>query len=162
MKDYYVKFNKKNSQLNIKLIQQASPEDFKKYSTLYKYNKESVELLEKVYFSPENVEILQNRIIDYVYKKSSKKILIGNQDTNDLFVIMKKIFNNHGRSPVCENKIKYYVSYLNDTLINFVGVKVLANATQHVDYIKEISEPRKILELPKNVSKRRSILPSNF
>ena len=50
MKDYYVKFNKKNSQLNIKLIQQASPEDFKKYSKLYKYNKETAELLEKVFF----------------------------------------------------------------------------------------------------------------
>ena len=73
MKDYYVKFNKKNSQLNIKLIQQASPDDFKKYSKLYKYNKETAELLETVFFSPENVEILQYRIIDYVYEKSSKK-----------------------------------------------------------------------------------------
>jgi hypothetical protein len=162
MKDYYVKFNKKHSQMNVKLIQQASPEDFKKYSKLYNYNKETAELLEKVFFSPENVEILQNKIIDYVYEKSSKKILIGYQDSNDLHVIMKYIFNNHGRNTICESKVKQYIAYLNDKLINYVGIKVFTNAKQHIDYIKEISKPRKILALPKNVSKRRSIYPSNF
>lgn len=162
MKDYYVKFNKKNSQLNIKLIQQASPDDFKKYSKLYKYDKETAELLETVFFSPENVEILQYRIIDYVYEKSSKKILIGYQDSNDLHVVMKYIFNNHGRNTICESKVKEYIIYLNNRLINYVGLKVFTNAKQHIDYIKEISQPRKILELPKNVSKRRSIFPSNF
>ena len=49
MKDYYVKFNKEHSQMNVKLIQQAS-QDFKRYSKLYNYNKETAELLEKVFF----------------------------------------------------------------------------------------------------------------
>ena len=162
MNDYYVKFNKKHSQMNIKLIQQASPEDFKKYSKLYKYDKKSADLLEKVFFSPENTKIIQNRIVDYVYTKSDEKIIIGYQDEEDLFVIMKYIFNNYGRGPTCENNIRDYVSYLNDALINFVGGKVLTNAKQQIDYVKEISGPRKIMDLPKNVSKKKSIFPSNF
>ena len=75
---------------------------------------------------------------------------------------MKYIFNNHGRNTICESKVKQYIAYLNDKLINYVGSKVLTNAKQHVDYIKEISKPRQILALPKNVSKRKSIFPSNF
>ena len=59
---------------------------------------------------------------------------------------MKYIFNNHGRNTICESKVKEYIIYLNNRLINYVGLKVFTNAKQHIDYIKEISQPRKILE----------------
>ena len=113
MKDYYVKFNKKHSQMNVKLIQQASPEDFKKYSKLYNYNKETAELLEKVFFSPENIEILQHRIIDYVYELDdtlSKVVLVGHNPAFTLAANTLGKLSLNNISTACWVRIKFIES----------------------------------------------------
>ena len=49
-------------------------------------------LLGTVYFSSENIEILQNAIRAQVYEKSNKKYIIDKQDSDQLKIIMRAIY----------------------------------------------------------------------
>jgi len=54
--------------------------------------------LTKRFYSQENVNQLQNKLIEGVYIQSNKKIIIGKQNDNELYVIMKRVFLQYGKN----------------------------------------------------------------
>ena len=52
-------------------------------------------MVSNVYFSADNIQIVQNGIRAGVYKKSNKRFIIGPQDLDTLKIIMRSIFLQH-------------------------------------------------------------------
>jgi len=152
MSDYYPKFNKEDIKKNPKLIFQMSPDNFNKFSS--KLKEGDFGLLKKVFFSPENINILQKQIILDVFEKSEKNILIPEQDYKQLEIAMKYAYYTYGNNLPTE--IKEQVDELNKITTYEVSKDILTLTKQHLKYIDEISNPRELLDLPVNVKKRRN------
>ena len=58
--------------------------------------------LSNLFFSGENVNHLQNKLIEGVYLKSNKKIQISRQNNDELYIIMKSIYLQYGKK--CKSK----------------------------------------------------------
>lgn len=54
--------------------------------------------LSKTFFSKKNVTLIQDKLIEGVYLKSNKKIIISRQNDDELYVIMKSIYLQYGKS----------------------------------------------------------------
>ncbi len=154
-KDYYTKFNLKNAQKNPNVLLQASPDDFKKYNNKFKQSENTENKLHMIFFSEENMDILQKQLILYVFEKTKKQVLVPKQDPLSLKMVMKYFYNEAAQ--FLDEDFTGQIQKLNNLVAYHIGGKMLTMANQHVKYIEEISNPRKLLPLPKNVNKTRNL-----
>jgi len=75
------------------------------------YGIQETSVLNQLFFSKKNIEIIQNMIRYNVYEKSEKKYVIDKQSDIELEIVMRSIYLQH--SPNLPNKIKEQISYLN-------------------------------------------------
>ena len=111
--------------------------------------------LELIYFSDENIELINKQLILSVYKNSNKTYKIGNQSTIALTIVMRYIFIEFSKNLLFD--IKNQIKELNCRVINELVPKILTEVSQRINYLKEINAPRKILEYPVNVHKSKSL-----
>lgn len=154
-KDYYTKFNLKNAQQNPSVLLQASPDDFKKYNNKFKQKEDTENKLHMIFFSEENMEILQKQLILYVFEKTNKQVLVPRQDPLSLKMVMKYFYNEAAQ--FLDKNYREQIEKLNNLVTHHIGGKMLTMANQHVKYVEEISNPRKLLPLPKNVNKTKNL-----
>jgi hypothetical protein len=154
-KDYYTKFNLKNAQSNPNVLLQSSPDDFKKYTQKFKQTGDTEKRLNLIFFSEENVEIIQKQLILYVFEKTNKNILVPRQDPLSLKIVMKYFFNEAAR--FMGTNYTEQVAKLNNLVTHHIGKGMLVMARQHVKYVDEISKPREMIPLPINVNKTRNL-----
>lgn len=89
-------------------------------------------LLSTMFFSGENMNILQNTIKKGVYDKSNKQFVIGNQNCDELKIIMRSIYLQH-----CNNlpvDIKFQVEQLNNLVTNYAITQVYKEAIGYMKY----------------------------
>ena len=67
-----------------------------KFEKMTGNNQESV--LSNLYFSQENVDYLQTEVISRVYDKTNKKHIIGRQSEDELIIVMRSIYLQHGKN----------------------------------------------------------------
>jgi len=106
--------------------------------------------LTRLFFSPQNIEAIQNSIRYYVYKLSDGQI-ISNQSPDELFIVMRSIllqFGNFVNSDVV-NEIKR----LNQKVINTCSEKVSSQLEQYEFYIDDLQKLPTPLENPHYVNK---------
>jgi hypothetical protein len=154
-KDYYTKFNLKNAQSNPNVLLQSSPDDFKKYTQKFKQSSGTENKLNLIFFSEENVEIIQKQLILYVFEKTKKTILVPRQDPLSLKIVMKYFYNEAAR--FLDADYTGQIIKLNNLVTQHIGKGMLVMARQHVKYIDEISKPRNLIPLPINVNKTRNL-----
>jgi len=154
-KDYYTKFNLKNAQKNPSVLLQASPDDFKKYNNKFKQSENTENKLHMIFFSEENMDILQKQLILYVFEKTNKQVLVPKQDPLSLKMVMKYFYNEAAQ--FLDKNYTEQIQKLNNLVTHHIGGKMLTMANQHVKYVEEISNPRKLLPLPKNVNKTKNL-----
>jgi len=158
-KDYYVKFNLKNAQKNANVILQASPDDFKRYSNKFKQNKNTENKLHSIFFSEENMELIQKQLILHVFEKTSRQILVPRQDPLSLKMVMKYFYNEAAQ--FLDYNYTDQIRKLNNLVTHHIGKGMTTMAKQHVTYVKEISKPRELIPLPTNVNKTRNLPGQN-
>jgi hypothetical protein len=121
-------------------------------------------ILEELFFSDKNIEILQRQLIMKVYKDSSQKYLIPYQNHKSLDIIMKYIFNDQAKHLPYDNKNQ--VKELNEKVIREIYPTILNNLKFRDHYLNEINGPRKIDQLPVSTSIRGSntlpAIPNTF
>jgi hypothetical protein len=105
-------------------------------------------VLSRVYFSHRNIDNLQQKIIDTIYNESKGKLSIGKQSANELKIIMRSIYLEHSKNVEC--KIQEQVSQLNKLVLNYCVKNIMVNATQYVNYIRELKKPTEIMDNPSN------------
>jgi hypothetical protein len=107
--------------------------------------------LEKTFFSKENINLINKYLILSVYTNTNKQFLICPQKEGDLIIVMRYVFIEYGRNLPFD--IAGQIKDLNCTVVGEILPNIITNATQRVDYLDEINNPRKIIPLPVNVHK---------
>ena len=94
-------------------------------------------ILSTVYFSSDNIQVIQNGIRAGVYKRSNGQYLIGPQDCDTLKVIMRSIFLQYSANK--PSNIKEQISELNKLVLNFCIQQVYSEAQGYINYINDVS-----------------------
>jgi hypothetical protein len=104
-------------------------------------------MLATVYFSAENIQIVQNGLRAGVYKMSSDKYVIAPQNIDTLKVIMRSIFLQYAEYDM--NNIKNEVSRLNKLVLDYAVPSVYNEAVGYMKYCEDQSTLVVPLELPR-------------
>jgi hypothetical protein len=103
-----------------------------------------------IFFSDNNVNLLQMGIYNKILNISAGKYNIGRQSDTDLKIIMRSIYFQYGKNT--PNNIKEQVLDLNTRVIDWCVPEILSNIKQSDKYIMDIST----MPIPLD----RSILPT--
>ena len=114
--------------------------------------------LTDVFFSKGNIDIINKQLILAVWKQSNKKYLIRQQDDRAMLIVMRYIWINDAKH--LNFKIKEQINELNCKVVSEILPNVITNIEQKMGYLRDISRPLQLMELPKNVNKLDRALPS--
>jgi len=113
--------------------------------------------LENIFFSDQNIDIINKLLILTIYNMSNKKYKIAEQSKEKLLIVMRYIFIEYAKH--LPYNIKNQVLELNYLVINNIIPDIITNITQKLEYLKTIYCRNELLELPEKV-KQKQILPS--
>jgi hypothetical protein len=108
--------------------------------------------LSKVYFSKENIQILQNGLRAGVYNISDGKYIISPQDCDSLKIIMRSVFLTHA-SNQCDN-IRQQIANLNKIVLDYCIPRVYSEVKGYLKYLYDVSTLAVPLDTPKLESQR--------
>lgn len=93
--------------------------------------------LNQAYFSPENVDFVQQLIREDVYNRSGKQHIIGKQSEIELKIVMRSIYLQYSKN--LQDDIQGQIIELNKLVINACVPKILMNIEQYLGFKKSIS-----------------------
>lgn len=118
-------------------------------------------LLENVFFSDENIQLINRQLIYMVWKTTNGEFKINSQSKEKLLIVMRYIFIEYAKHLPYD--IKGQIGELNCRLVSDVLPNIITNLQQHVGYLKDIDKIREPLPLPintKNANRMLRTLPS--
>lgn len=115
-------------------------------------------LLEKFFFSNENIDLINKLLILTIFKKSGGDILIAPQSNESLIIVMRYIFIEYAKH--LPYNIKNQILELNYKVVNDIIPNIITNITQKIEYLNILDKPRELVPLPINVNKNNKNLPS--
>jgi hypothetical protein len=104
--------------------------------------------LSQVYFSAENIQIIQNALRAGVYKMSGDQYIIAPQNVDTLKIIMRSIYLQYAEH--YENDITGQVRRLNQLVLDYAVPSVYNETIGYVKYCKDQSTIVVPLELPRH------------
>lgn len=113
---------------------------------------ESMSTVSQVFFSDENVDLLQKKIILETYRKTS--VRIPPQSTDRLVVVMRYVHATYAKH--LPDNIRAQITELDNLVVSLVLPDIVTAVEQITEYEKVIGGHREILETPLNVSRRAS------
>lgn len=114
------------------------------------------------FFSPQNIKIIQNAIRYEIWRRSNQKHLIGEQNETELGIIMRAIYLQYGKN--LPTNIREQVEELNNMVIETIVPKVLVQIDQYLSYLRDISQPYRIMNTPQstNIAGTKSFSMARF
>lgn len=112
----------------------------------------SESLLSRVFFSIENIDIINKMIVMEIYNKTNKKYLINFQDEKNLMLVMQYVWSNYGRN--MDTNIKEQIRCLNKRVLNETMEDIMTFVKQQEDYLIDISTDLEPIPLPENTRTR--------
>ena len=93
--------------------------------------------LSDAFFSGQNIQALQNGLRAGVYKRSNKQYLIGEQNSDELKIVMRSIFLQYSRNEV-EN-IPSQIAALNRLVLDYAVGQVYGEVEGYMKYKQDAS-----------------------
>jgi hypothetical protein len=93
--------------------------------------------LSQVFFSEQNIQIIQNGIRAGVYKKSNGQYTIGPQDCDSLKIIMRSVFLQYSANQ--PNNISEQITELNKIVLDYCIQQVYSEAQGYMTYVNDVS-----------------------
>lgn len=93
--------------------------------------------LSQVFFSEQNIQIIQNGIRAGVYKKSNGQYVIGPQDCDSLKIIMRSVFLQYSANQ--PNNISEQITQLNKIVLEYCIQQVYSEAQGYMTYVNDVS-----------------------
>jgi hypothetical protein len=93
--------------------------------------------LSDVFFSQQNIQIIQNGIRSGVYQRSNGQYTIGIQDCDSLKIIMRSVFLQHSANK--PDNIPEQIHELNKIVLNYCIQQVYSEAEGYMKYIYDVS-----------------------
>ena len=94
-------------------------------------------LLSSTYFSNINIQSLQDQIRQGVYDRSNGNFKIGEQDCDELKIIMRAIFLEHSKN--LPTRIEDQIKELNKKVLYFAVDQVYQSAISYLKYLRDAS-----------------------
>jgi hypothetical protein len=116
--------------------------------------------LGEVFFSPDNINRLQNKIKKSVFIETKGKYKLQiDQNESDLLIVMRAVYIQDSYN--APYRIIHQVKELNEKVINRILPDMISNIKQNEEYLNVIDKPMDPIPLPVNVSRAgRLSLPS--
>jgi len=105
-------------------------------------------VLAQVFFSAENIQIIQNGLRAGVYKMSNNKYIIAPQNIDNLKIIMRSIYLQYAEH--YETDITGQVERLNTLVLDYAVPSVYGEATGYAKYLEDQSTLVVPLQLPQH------------
>jgi|UniRef100_A0A6C0IMQ7 hypothetical protein len=105
-------------------------------------------VLSQLFFSADNIQIIQNGLRAGVYKMSNSEFLIGPQNIDNLKVIMRSIYLQYAEYD--PNQITEQIRRLNKLVLDYAIPTVYKEAVGYNNYVRDQSTLVVPLEMPKN------------
>jgi hypothetical protein len=115
-------------------------------------------VLAQVYFSAENMQIIQNAMRASVYKLSGGKINIPNQNVDNLKIIMRGIYVEYAEH--YPKDIKGQVEHLNQLVLDYAVPQVYSEAVGYFQYL--VSQSTLPLPIERPLPNDRTYKPLEF
>ena len=96
----------------------------------------SVNSLNSAFFSPANVQIVQNKIRREVYDRSHGDFLIDEQSVDELLIVMRSMYLQYGKNQ--PTNIAGQIEELNQIVAEWSVPKILAECSMHKTYLHDI------------------------
>lgn len=106
--------------------------------------------LNQAFFSPENVQIIQNLIRRNVYDATPEKCVIDPQSTDELLIIMRSMYLTYGRNEPF--KIREQIEELNKRVSDWAVPKIVSEISMYQTYRRDASQLPVPLSRPVNLS----------
>lgn len=110
--------------------------------------------LARVYFSKDNIDLLQDMIRYQVYEQSNKQHVIARQSDTELEVIMRHFYLTYGKNQSCN--ITEQVAELNTYVVNECVPMILSSVEQYLAYRLRITQQPVPLARSVNMSSKGS------
>ena len=109
-----------------------------------------------LFFSKENIDLLQIAIKRGVYEMSKQQYIIGNQDYDELKIIMRSIYFQESRN--LPNDITNQIRGLNQKVIEYSVKQIYEAAIGYIKYKRDVSNGPTIPQHPVNSSNKGNTL----
>ena len=106
----------------------------------------------EAYFSRENIATIQGTIRFEVHKRTNK--VIDKQSEQELNIVMRSIYLQHGNPVVSSNNIVSEIQKLNEMVVDFCVDQITVQVKQYEGYIKKLSNLPVPLDRPKYLNKQ--------
>jgi len=103
-----------------------------------------------LFFSKDNIKVIQMEIRYQVWLQSGKKHIIGDQSSIELEIIMRAIFLQFSLNQ--NENFKKQISYLNKLVLDYCVTNVLSEVEQYLGYLDNVQKLPNPLPLPENLS----------
>jgi hypothetical protein len=94
-------------------------------------------ILSQVYFSQQNIQIIQNGIRAGVYNRSNGQYVIGPQDCDSIKIVMRSVFLQHSANK--PSNIQEQIEQLNRIVLNYCIQQVYSEAQGYMKYVDDVS-----------------------
>ncbi len=94
----------------------------------------------RVFFSRQNMTILQNQLKYQVFLKSDNKYIIDKQDPQELGTIMESMYYQYSSRPIEECLFKNEIERLNGIVLNYSVSNVIIGIRAQNGYLKKITD----------------------
>ena len=116
-------------------------------------------ILEDLFFSESNIEIVQKQLVLSIYKNTNRKYLIPFQNYKSILTVMKFIFNDQAKHLPYDITIQ--IKELNTKVVQELTPMIIKNIDSKLKYLDDINSPPPVNDLPINVnSAGNKTLPS--
>jgi hypothetical protein len=113
--------------------------------------------LDSIFFSDDNINNINKKLILTVYKKSNNLYKIHPQTKESLLIVMRYVYIEHARN--LPFKIEKQINSLNCTVVGEILPNIFTNITQKIEYLKSLDRDRELLPLPINVNNTNLLPP---
>jgi hypothetical protein len=104
--------------------------------------------LNQTFFSPQNVQIIQNLIRKRIYDDTQQ--IIDPQSTDELLIVMRSMYLTYGRNE--PEKIKEQIEELNKRVADWTVPRIIGEISMYLTYRKDASTMPVPLSHPVNIS----------
>lgn len=142
-------WDERSFKLNLAKQEQYKPAYKDAKSKDYKFKNVAIKgihdktLLNQLFFSPKNVQNIQNKLRFVIWKMSRKQFVIPEQNVVELQIIMRSIYLQYSRN--LNEHVKEQINVLNNNVIDTLVPDLLSNVKQYMRYLEDTNEPYKIM-----------------
>jgi len=102
--------------------------------------------LEDLFFSDENIDLINKQIVLSLWKKTNKQYRIGFQDKNKLIIVMRYVFIENAKH--LPYNIKGQIRELNCNVVGEILPFLITNFEQKLGYLRDIERRGDLPPLP--------------